>query len=111
MTEIENTGKIPEDDNTGINKGKLVTLMKAKDVHQIGGSLCSSESKDLSFINSLPLASDRQKLHGSTRDYCYINKCVCIPLTTNLAFFQTEERSTNLEYIKRRQKKKKKKMG
>ena len=38
MTEIENKGKIPEDDNTGINKGKLATLMKAKHVQQIQGS-------------------------------------------------------------------------
>ena len=56
--EIENKGKIPDDDNTGINKVKSDTLMKAKDVHQIGGSLLSSESTDLSSVNSPPLPSD-----------------------------------------------------
>ena len=50
---------------------------------QIGESLRSSESRDLSSINPLPLPSDRQRPHGSNRYYCYINKWVCIPLTTN----------------------------
>ena len=71
MIEIENKGKIPEDHNTGINQVKSVTLMMVKDVYQIGRSLHSSEFSDLSFINSLPLPSDRQKLHGSTRLLLY----------------------------------------